>query len=308
VPVTTLGFLTSWPAGLTRPLAATLNSLDGRIKSNAAIVPAGTGGAISIYASDATQVILDINGYFVPNTTVGALAFYPVTPCRLVDTRNGTRLSGPFAAGTSRTLPILSSPCGVPSAAQAYSLNFVAVATARVGFLTAYPTGLIRPTAAALNDLTGRIAANAAIVAAGTGGSVDVYASDATPTGWTSTAILRRRETGGLSLYTLTPCRVLDTRQPPGSPPFIEQLDVNVLGSECGGTPAAQAYVFNATVVPPASFGFLTLWPQGIACVSWRDRSSRTLFQGDLASRRPAYSGWPLHGDYCRVSELHAIF
>ena len=261
----TLGFLTAWPAGQTRPVAATLNSLDGRIKSNAAIVSSGTGGAISFYASDATQIILDINGYFVPNTTPGALAFYPVTPCRLVDTRNGTLLSGAFGAGSTRTLPILSSPCNVPSTAQAYSLNLVAVTSTPVGFLTAFPTGGARPVAATLNDLTGTIAANAAIVPAGTGGSIDVYSSDGTQLVVDINGYFAPAGAGGLSLYSLTPCRVMDTRQPPGSTRFTGQLDVNVLGSGCGGTPQAQAYVFNATVLPQASFGFLTLWPQGIA-------------------------------------------
>ncbi len=33
--------------------------------------------------------------------------------------------------------------------------------------------------------------------------------------------------------------------------------------SGCGAPGTAQAYVFNATVVPPGSLGYLTLWPQG---------------------------------------------
>ena len=44
VPQGPLGYLTVWPAGQPQPLVSTLNSLDGRIKANAAIVPAGTGG------------------------------------------------------------------------------------------------------------------------------------------------------------------------------------------------------------------------------------------------------------------------
>jgi hypothetical protein len=60
---------------------------DGRVKANAAIVPAGTGGAVSIFATDDTDLILNINRYFVPNTTPGALAFYPLPPCRIADTR-----------------------------------------------------------------------------------------------------------------------------------------------------------------------------------------------------------------------------
>jgi hypothetical protein len=36
-----------------------------------------------------------------------------------------------------------------------------------------------------------------------------------------------------------------------------------VSGSGCGATAAEQAYVFNATVVPPGPMLYLTLWPQG---------------------------------------------
>jgi hypothetical protein len=68
---------------------------------------------------------------------------------------------------------------------------------------------------------------------------------------------------GGLSLYTLTPCRVLDSRLPPGAPPFNATRDVNVTASPCGIPATAQAFVFNATVVPPGFLGYITMWPQG---------------------------------------------
>jgi hypothetical protein len=32
--------------------------------ANAAIVPAGTSGAVNVYVTNATQVIIDTNGYF----------------------------------------------------------------------------------------------------------------------------------------------------------------------------------------------------------------------------------------------------
>src|SRR4029077_15159067 len=47
-----LGYWTAYPAGQPIPLVSTLNSIDGRVKSNAAIVPAGTNGAISIFVTD----------------------------------------------------------------------------------------------------------------------------------------------------------------------------------------------------------------------------------------------------------------
>jgi hypothetical protein len=68
---------------------------------------------------------------------------------------------------------------------------------------------------------------------------------------------------GGLSLYNLTPCRVLDSRKPPGTPAFSGTRDVDVSGSACGAPSEAQAYVFNATAIPEVTLGYLTLWPQG---------------------------------------------
>lgn len=75
-----------------------------------------------MFVTDTTDVILDINGYFVPTTTSASLAFYPLTPCRVVDTRFPP-LAGPsMTSGQTRTFP--SSSCNVLSSAQAYSLNF----------------------------------------------------------------------------------------------------------------------------------------------------------------------------------------
>ena len=53
-----------WPTGKTQPLVSTMNSPDGRTKANAAIVPAGAGGSVSVYVTDTTNLVLDIDGYF----------------------------------------------------------------------------------------------------------------------------------------------------------------------------------------------------------------------------------------------------
>jgi hypothetical protein len=87
VPHGFLGFLTAFPCGQTLPLASTLNATDGRVKAAAAIVPAGTNGGLCFFSTNDTDLVLDINGYFVPNSSPTALAFFPVTPCRVVDTR-----------------------------------------------------------------------------------------------------------------------------------------------------------------------------------------------------------------------------
>src|ERR1019366_8408460 len=132
VPSGPLGYLTIWPTGGDRPLVATLNSLDGRIKADAAIVPAGADGAVSVYVTNTTNVVLDINGYFAP-VSGSTLAFYPLTPCRIADTRNNTfppGLGPPFLPGhTERDFPILTATsCNIPSSGvAAYSLNFSVV-------------------------------------------------------------------------------------------------------------------------------------------------------------------------------------
>jgi hypothetical protein len=243
-----------------------VSSIDGRVRSNAAIVPAGTSGAISVFASNSTDLVMDINGYFTTMST--ALEFYPVTPCRVVDTRNLTgSFGGPSLAGnTSRTFPLPTGSCNLPSTAQAYSLNLTAVPQVPLGYLTAWPTGQTQPGTANLSSTTGTVAASAAIVPAGTSGSINVYASNTTDLVIDVDGYFASPGAGGLSLYTLPPCRVLDTRQlsdTQTTQPFSGELDESIQASACGVPVGAQAYVLNATVVPSAPLGYLTLWAQG---------------------------------------------
>jgi len=181
VPSGSLGYLTAWPTGSAQPVVSTLNSLDGTILANAAIVPAGTGGAVSFFASDTTQLVVDINGYFAP-PGAGGLNFYNVSPCRIADTRNANGpLGGPImSGGTTRTFPVLSSACLLPAGAAAYSLNMTIVPSGPLGFLTTWPTGQAQPLVSTLNAPKGFFVANAAIVPAGTGGSVNLFVTDTT--------------------------------------------------------------------------------------------------------------------------------
>jgi hypothetical protein len=109
------------------------------------------------------------------------LPFTAITPCRIVDTRNAT---GPFGgpalvANATRTFTLPSGPCaGIPSDAGAYSLNFTIIGGSGVftnAFLTAWPTGDSQPTVSTLNFNANQLEANAAIVPAGTSGSINVF-------------------------------------------------------------------------------------------------------------------------------------
>ena len=263
VPIQSLGFLTIWPAGQAQPVVSTLNS-DGRVKANATITPAGTNGGVSVYASDATQFILDIDGYFVPvGISASGLEFFPLTPCRIADTRNADGpLGGPFLAGESaRAFPVQASACGIPSTAQAYSLNVTAVPHGSLGFLTAWPSGQTQPVVSTLNSSTGAVTANAAIVPAGSGGDISIYVSDASDAILDVNGYFAAPATGGLALYTVTPCRALDTRGSSGA--FDGTLAVDIETSACAPPATAQDYVLNGTAVPVSTLSYLTLWAAG---------------------------------------------
>ncbi len=260
VPITTLGYLTIWPTPEIQPVVSTLNSPDGRIKANAAIVPAGVGGAVSVYVSDTTNVILDIDAYFAPAAS-NTYQFYPLTPCRIVDTRDN-KDGGMLQPGVERDYSIPGN-CAVPTNATAYSFNVTVLPSAGgLDYLTVWPKGEPQPTVSTLNDNTGTIVANAAIVPAGSENATAFYAhSNSTNLLVDVDGYFAAPGTGGLSMYPAPPCRVLDTRQSGGQ--FSGEKTVNVVGSTCAPPSSAAAYIFNATVVPPGPMLYLTLWPDG---------------------------------------------
>ena len=265
----TLPFITLWPNGPSRPVAATLSSYDGRIKSVASIVGGDVNGAINVYANQDTELVLDIEGYFVASGAANYssdLEFYPVTPCRVVDTRgaNGTFGGPALVYHGKRDFPVQASSCSIPSNATAYSINVIALpSTGSLSFMTAWPTGQTQPTSAVVNAPTGTITANAAIIQAGNSGDISVYSTDASNLVIDINGYFAPPTTNGLSFYPYGPCRVLDTRsQAPGL--FSGSNNTSFPGSSCNVPGVGQAYVVNATVLPNNQpFTFLALWPQG---------------------------------------------
>jgi endo-1,4-beta-xylanase len=270
VPPAPLSYLTLWPAGQPQPLVSTLNAFQGQVVANAAIVPAGDLGAVNVFVTHPTDVILDINGYF-DSPSPGSYSFYPVSPCRIADTR---ATAGPFGgptmtAGQSRDFAILSSSCSIPSVPSAYSLNVTAVPAGYLGFLTTWPAGDARPLVSTLNSWTGKVVANAALVPAGNAGSVSVYVSDPADVVLDIDGYFGRiGNPGALSFYPLAPCRVADTRDDDGplGGPILEAdaaRSFPIASGRCGVPTSAAAYSMNVTVVPGGILPYLTAWPSG---------------------------------------------
>jgi len=276
VPSGPLGFLSVWPVGDPYPGVSTLNSIDGSVIANAAIVPAGTSGSITALASNPTDLIIDINGYFAPAAASG-LDFFPLTPCRIADTRTGQGKTGAFgppslAGFVTRDFPLATSPC-LSGSEQAYSLNVTAVPPGPLGFLSIWPVGQPYPGVSTLNSPDATALANAAIVPAGTGGDINLLAGNPTDVILDINGKFATPGAGGLQFYAVTPCRVADTRTgqgftgafgPPSLAAFADR-DFPIQSSPCGIPATVQAYALNMTVVPPGPLGFLSAWPSGQA-------------------------------------------
>jgi hypothetical protein len=157
----------------------------------------GSGFLASVLFAQAEPAILP-NGSTVANWTVppfhsssaeGALttmtdispgtAFVAMVPCRVFDTRNAV---GPYGgprllANVTRNFDIDSGPCsGIPPFAGAYSMSFGAILPDGANsFITIWPTGQAQPLVSSINPIQGAVVANAAIVPAGTNGSISVF-------------------------------------------------------------------------------------------------------------------------------------
>ena len=274
--------LTTWPTGLGSgmPNVSTLNYA-GTVVANAAIVPAGTAGAINVFANFPTDVLFDINGYFAPPLASG-LDFYPLTPCRIADTRTAAGFGGQFgppsiAGGATRIFDLTASPCGVPSTAVAYSLNFTVVppASGPQANLTTWPaTQATMPNVSTLN-YSGSVVANAAIVPAGTDHAIKAFANFPAELLFDTNGYFAPAAVSGLRFYPVTPCRIADTRAAAGfpgqfGPPSMAGGSTRAFvipSSSCGIPATAVAYSLNFTVVPAAGGpqANLTTWPTGLA-------------------------------------------
>lgn len=266
VPAGYLGYLTAFPTGQSQGGASTLNSWNGRVVANAAIVAAGSNASVSVFVTDPTDVIIDVNGYF---TNDAGLAFYPVQPCRVADTRVTGGKTGQFgppsiSGQTSRSFAIPLAGCGIPANAQAYSTNVTAVPSSYLGFLTLWPSGQTQPFVSTLNSWDAQVVPNAAIVPAGTNGAISVYASNPTDVvidinGYFAAA----GQPGALLFYPQPPCRLVDTREDLALAAMLTRTFP--VSGRCGVPGSARAYVFNTTAVPNGYLGFVTLWPGGDA-------------------------------------------
>jgi hypothetical protein len=253
------GFVTVWSADQPQPLASTITwSQPGEVRANGTIVQLSPTGAISLFSSAATDIVVDVSGVFSAASSARTGRFVPMTPARLVDTRTTTRPKAMTAVGVRL-------PSQVPADAMALAVSITTTESSGAGFFSAYPTGSARPNASVLNTTgPGQTVAATAIVPVGELG-LDVFTQAGDHVivdvfGY-FTGASAPMSADGLFVAS-TPTRVLDTRTG-GVPVYTNgSMRVNYAGVT-GGTVAA--IVANFTATQSRGGGFVTAFPTGTA-------------------------------------------
>ena len=178
---TAAGFVTVFPCDRTRPNASNVNfDPANNTVSNLATARVSSTGQLCFFASEATDLVVDIQGYFSPHADVD---FTAVTPVRVLDTRDGTGVvgsrPGPLGRGAVIELVVVGEN-GVPADAKAVLLNVTITEATGPGFVTAWPCGKPRPTASFLNFVRGVDRANLTSVRIGDGGKVCLFVQTGT--------------------------------------------------------------------------------------------------------------------------------
>lgn len=122
----------------------------------------------------------------------GPYSYYPLTPCRFVDTRDAILQGGSGPLPRFVNVPFTAKGrCGIPFDAKAVSVNATVVSPTGAGFLTMFPTGVPRPWISVIDwALTDNALANGAIVPLGAMASGDLTAYHETDGGGTVHLIL----------------------------------------------------------------------------------------------------------------------
>jgi subtilase family serine protease len=275
----TLGsYITVYPDGTARPASSNLNFDAGETIPNLVTVPVGSDGAVDLFNFQGNvDLVADLFGYY---TTGSGSKFVPLSPIRVLDTRNGT--GAPKAKlGAKRSIPLqISGANGVPATnVTSVVLNVTATGGTLGSYLQVYPdgSGVTPGSSSNLNFNAGQTIPNLVTVPVGSDGAVDVFnfqgAVDVVADllgYYTSDA------SSGYLFHPSAPHRLVDTRYGTGvaagqTAPVGANTSLSLPLADTNGTgnagplATAKALMLNVTVTAPTLGGYLTVFPSGVA-------------------------------------------
>jgi len=158
----------------------------GSATSITAVTAARVAGAVDVVVTNPGGANGTAPGAYTYLAGTAGVAYYPVTPCRTVDTRNA---DGPFggpilAASPGERTFTLAPACGIPADAKALAANVTVTGGTAAGSLRIYPADSTLPVSTAISYGAGKTRANNAILllsAAGGAGRVTVRNDSAAP-------------------------------------------------------------------------------------------------------------------------------
>ena len=279
------GYASLGPSAATVGRSSVVNAPIGDIRAAGLTVKLATDGTLAALWSGAvssrSSLIFDVSGYFVPGT--GGATYVPLTPARILDTRNGNGLAGLFASDAPRSF-LARGRGGVPTGAVAVTGNLTVVGPTSGGYLYVGPVAASTPPSSSLNVIKGDTRAASVTVKLDGSGRLGVVWKGAPG----SKANVLFDVTGyfvnsgaGATYYPLDAARVLDTRAANGLIGVFPRNVARTFQATGRGTIPVNALAVTggATVVVPSASGWLMVGPSGTPLGA---TSSINLPKGDI--------------------------
>ncbi|MEU3339195.1 PKD domain-containing protein [Streptomyces sp. NPDC006668] len=272
---TASSYVSVYPDGTARPSASNLNFSAGQVNPNLVTVRVGTDGYVDLYnAHGKVNLVADLAGYYTTKPSgydpyVTGLA--PVTPTRVLDTRNGTGApKGAVGPGSTTTFTLPKYARG--EATVGAVLDVTVTGGTSSGYITVSCVGPARPTTSTLNYRAGQTASNLAVPCVGAGklhiynsaGHVQLIADlQGLYTNYQADGPDDPLAPAGRQFVATAPTRFLDTRTGLGA--SAKPLGANgTLTVKLTKVPAgATAVLVNLTGVAPTAATHLTAYGDG---------------------------------------------
>ncbi|MEU7015426.1 hypothetical protein [Streptomyces sp. NPDC046385] len=248
---TASSFVSAYPHETQRTSASNLNFKAGQTSANLVTVPVVDGWVEFYNRAGSVDLLADIAGYYTEGPA--GSRYQPVTPKRLMDTRNGTGVAkAKVAANGTVTLPV------TEPGATAIAMNVTATNPTATSFVSVYPYGTARTAASNLNFTAGQTVPNLVIVPV-KDGKVTFYNKYGTVDLLADVAGYFKKDTG--SVFTgMQPKRLMDTRD--GTGVAQGKIGAGKTVSLAVGYKYS-AVVLNVTATGPTATGFVSVYPYG---------------------------------------------